>query len=212
MRPGFGLDATEGTGPLPGRRAGAGQLLRHPFLDRQVPVVLGEHVTTEAGTGAVHTAPAHGQDDFVVGQAYGLEVFNPVGGNGVYLPETDFFAGQHVFRANAAIVELLGERGVLLHHEEYEHSYPHCWRHKSPIIFRATPQWFVSMHQNGLLEKAVAAVESVQWLPEWGRARIDSMLTERPDWCISRQRTWGVANPVVHPSRERRPASRIPPG
>ena len=168
------------------------QLLQHPFLDRQVPVVLGEHVTTEAGTGAVHTAPAHGQDDYVVGEQYGLEVFNPVGGNGVFLPETPYFAGQHVMKANAAIVDLLRERGVLLHHEDYEHSYPHCWRHKTPIIFRATPQWFVSMQQNGLLQGAKAAVENVQWLPEWGKARIDAMLASRPDWCISRQRTWGV--------------------
>ncbi len=168
------------------------QLLQHPFLDRQVLVVLGDHVTTEAGTGAVHTAPAHGQDDFVVGQKYGIEVYNPVGSNGVYLPETEFFGGQHVLKANAAIIELLGERGVLLHHEEYEHSYPHCWRHKTPIIFRATPQWFVSMEQNGLLDAAKGAVEEVQWLPEWGKARIDSMLVNRPDWCISRQRTWGV--------------------
>lgn len=168
------------------------QLLQHPYLDRQVPVVLGEHVTTEAGTGAVHTAPAHGQDDFVVGQRYDLEVYNPVGGNGVYLPETELFAGQHVMKANALIVDLLAERGVLLHHEQYEHSYPHCWRHKTPIIFRATPQWFVSMQQNGLLDAAKEAVEQVQWLPEWGKARIDSMLVNRPDWCISRQRTWGV--------------------
>tara|TARA_R110002110_G_scaffold245617_3_gene461974 strand:- start:15679 stop:18483 length:2805 start_codon:yes stop_codon:yes gene_type:complete len=168
------------------------QLLQHPFLDRQVPVVLGEHVTTEAGTGAVHTAPAHGQDDYVVGEQYGLEVFNPVGGNGVFLPEIPYFAGQHVMKANAAIVDLLRERGVLLHHEDYEHSYPHCWRHKTPIIFRATPQWFVSMQQNGLLQGAKAAVEKVQWLPEWGKARIDAMLASRPDWCISRQRTWGV--------------------
>ncbi len=168
------------------------QWLQHPFLDRQVPVVLGEHVTTEAGTGAVHTAPAHGQDDFVVGEQYGLEVYNPVGGNGVYLPDTPHFAGLHVMKANAAIVEMLRERGVLLHHEDYEHSYPHCWRHKTPIIFRATPQWFVSMHQNGLLRGAQAAVENVQWLPEWGKARIDAMLASRPDWCISRQRTWGV--------------------
>ena len=168
------------------------QLLQHCFLDRQVPVILGTHVTTEAGTGAVHTAPAHGQDDFVVGQQYDLEVYNPVGGNGVYLPETEYFAGQHVFKANDAVVELLAERGVLLHHEKYEHSYPHCWRHKTPIIFRATPQWFVSMEQNGLLARAKEEVERVEWLPEWGKARIDSMLGSRPDWCISRQRTWGV--------------------
>jgi isoleucyl-tRNA synthetase len=168
------------------------QKLQHCFLDRQVPVILGDHVTTEAGTGAVHTAPAHGQDDFTVGQRYDLEVYNPVGSNGVYLPDTEYFAGQHVMKANTAIVELLRERGVLLHSEEYEHSYPHCWRHKTPIIFRATPQWFISMHQNHLLERAQQAVEQVQWLPDWGRARIDAMLNDRPDWCISRQRTWGV--------------------
>ncbi|MEH6592019.1 MAG: isoleucine--tRNA ligase [Halioglobus sp.] len=166
--------------------------LQHPFLDRTVPVVLGDHVTTDAGTGAVHTAPAHGQEDFVVGQQYGIEVYNPVGANGVYLPETEIFAGQHVLKANPEIVALLEERGVLLHHEDYEHSYPHCWRHKTPIIFRATPQWFISMEQNHLLDQAKAAVEQVEWLPEWGRGRIDSMLETRPDWCISRQRTWGV--------------------
>ncbi len=187
----FGLDAVE----ILGRCKGAAlenQLLQHCFLERQVPVILGDHVTTEAGTGAVHTAPAHGQDDFVVGQQYELEVYNPVGGNGVYLEDTEYFAGQHVLKANGAIIELLRERGVLLHYEDYEHSYPHCWRHKTPIIFRATPQWFVSMAQKGLLDQALDAVEQVEWLPEWGKARIDSMLGSRPDWCISRQRTWGV--------------------
>jgi len=168
------------------------QWLQHPFLERRVPVILGDHVTTEAGTGAVHTAPAHGQDDFVVGEQYGIEVYNPVGGNGVYLEDTEFFGGQHVLKANDNIIALLRERGVLLYDEAYEHSYPHCWRHKTPIIFRATPQWFVSMTQNGLLAAANEQVESVEWLPEWGRARIDAMLSSRPDWCISRQRTWGV--------------------
>ncbi len=187
----FGLPALTVLGRCKGA-ALENQLLQHCFLERQVPVILGDHVTTEAGTGAVHTAPAHGQDDFVVGQAYGLEVYNPVGGNGVYLPDTEHFAGQHVLKANTAIIDLLGERGVLLHAEQYQHSYPHCWRHKTPIIFRATPQWFVGMHQNGLLGSALAAVEQVQWLPEWGKARIDAMLANRPDWCISRQRTWGV--------------------
>ena len=160
-------------------------LLQHPFYDRQVPVILGEHVTTEAGTGAVHTAPAHGVDDFNVCQQYGIEVYNPVGNNGVYLPDT-------VLKANDAVIDLLKERDVLLHHENYEHSYPHCWRHKSPIIFRATPQWFVSMKKNGLLDKALQEIEGVEWLPSWGKARIDSMVNDRPDWCVSRQRTWGV--------------------
>ena len=187
----FGLDELK----ILGRCRGAaleGLLLQHPYLEREIPVILGEHVTTESGTGAVHTAPAHGQDDFVVGAAYDIEVYNPVGSNGVYLPDTEFFAGQFVMKANSGIIELLRERGALLHEEAYEHSYPHCWRHKTPIIFRATPQWFVSMHQQGLLDAAKAAVEGVEWLPEWGRARIDSMLEDRPDWCISRQRTWGV--------------------
>jgi isoleucyl-tRNA synthetase len=187
----FGLEQREELGRCTGA-ALEHQLLQHPFLARQVPVILGEHVTTDAGTGAVHTAPAHGQDDFEVGQRYNLEVFNPVGGNGVFLPETEHVAGQHVMKANAAILELLEERGALLHHEQYLHSYPHCWRHKTPIIFRATPQWFVSMGEKGLLAGAQSAVEDIQWLPEWGRARIDSMLDSRPDWCISRQRTWGV--------------------
>ncbi len=168
------------------------QLLQHPFYERQVPVVLGEHVTIEAGTGAVHTAPGHGQDDFVVGQKYGLEVYNPVGNNGVYLDETEFFAGQHVLKANDAIVALLEERGALLHHESLLHSYPHCWRHKTPIIFRATPQWFISMEQGGLQQQALAAIQNVEWIPDWGQARIESMVGDRPDWCISRQRTWGV--------------------
>lgn len=187
----FGLDILKVLGRCKGN-ALEHLMLQHCFLDRQVPLILGDHVTTEVGTGAVHTAPAHGQDDYVVGQKYQLEVYNPVGGNGVYLPDTEFFAGQHVLKANANVIALLQERGVLLHSEDYEHSYPHCWRHKTPIIFRATPQWFVSMHQEGLLDRALAALDGVQWLPDWGRARIDGMLAQRPDWCVSRQRTWGV--------------------
>jgi len=187
----LGLDGVKELGRCRGA-ALEGQWLQHPFLERRVPVILGDHVTTEAGTGAVHTAPAHGQEDFAAGLDYDLEVYNPVGPNGVFLPDTDHFAGQHVMKANAAIVALLAARGVLLHEEPYTHAYPHCWRHKTPIIFRATPQWFVSMHQHGLLDAAKAAVEEVQWLPEWGKARIDAMLENRPDWCISRQRTWGV--------------------
>ncbi|WP_432742142.1 isoleucine--tRNA ligase [Methylobacter sp. G7] len=168
------------------------QLLQHPFYDRQVPIILGDHVTTEAGTGAVHTAPGHGQDDYIVGLKYGLPVDNPVGNDGVFLPNTEIFAGEHVFNANAHVLEVLEEKGKLLHHVAILHSYPHCWRHKTPIIFRATPQWFISMNKNKLREQALDEVKRVAWIPEWGQARIESMMEGRPDWCISRQRTWGV--------------------
>jgi isoleucyl-tRNA synthetase len=168
------------------------QLLRHPFYKRQVPIILGDHVTTDAGTGAVHTAPGHGQEDYVAGLRYGLTVDNPVGGDGVFLPNTELFAGEHVFKANEHVIEVLEAKGKLLHHHAIEHSYPHCWRHKTPIIFRATPQWFISMEKKHLRETALTEVKRVDWIPDWGQARIESMLNGRPDWCISRQRTWGV--------------------
>jgi isoleucyl-tRNA synthetase len=168
------------------------QLLQHPFYQRNVPIILGDHVTTESGTGAVHTAPGHGQDDYIVGLKYGLPVDNPVGPDGVFLPNTELFAGEHVFKANAHVLEVLEESGKLLHHRAILHSYPHCWRHKTPIIFRATSQWFISMDKNGLREQALNEVKRVAWIPDWGQARIESMLVGRPDWCISRQRTWGV--------------------
>ena len=168
------------------------QLLRHPFYNRQVPIILGDHVTTEAGTGAVHTAPGHGQDDYIAGLKYNLPVDNPVGGNGVFLPNTEFFAGEHVFNANDHVIKVLEEKGKLLRQQAIDHSYPHCWRHKTPIIFRATPQWFIAMDQNGLRANALSEIKRVQWIPEWGQARIESMLENRPDWCISRQRIWGV--------------------
>lgn len=166
--------------------------LKHPLYDFEVPVVLGTHVTTDSGTGAVHTAPGHGQEDFVVGLKYGLEVANPVGANGVYLPDTPMFAGQHVFKANESVVEALKAAGALLVHKSYNHSYPHCWRHKTPIIFRATPQWFISMEQAGLRAKSLSEIEQTRWIPDWGQQRIENMVAGRPDWCISRQRTWGV--------------------
>ena len=168
------------------------QLLQHPFYDRQVPIILGDYVTTDAGTGAVHTAPGHGQDDYVVGMKYGLPIDNPVDSNGVFLASTEFFAGEHVFSANEHVVEVLKEKGALAHHEAILHSYPHCWRHKTPIIFRATPQWFISMDKKHLREQALNEVKRVEWIPDWGQARIESMIEGRPDWCISRQRTWGV--------------------
>jgi isoleucyl-tRNA synthetase len=166
--------------------------VNHPFLDKTVPLILGDHVTIDAGTGNVHTAPGHGQDDFIIGQRYGIETYNPVGSNGVFVEGTPFVEGQHVFKANDVILELLAAKNMLLKHEEFKHSYPHCWRHKTPIIFRATPQWFVGMHENGLMEQAVKAIDEVEWLPAWGKARIESMIEGRPDWCVSRQRTWGV--------------------
>jgi isoleucyl-tRNA synthetase len=173
-----------------------GQLLGHPFYDREVPVILGEHVTAEAGTGAVHTAPGHGQDDYVVGSRYKLPVDNPVDSRGCFLPDTGLFAGEHVLKANDHVIEVLKGKGALVHEEMLQHSYPHCWRHKTPIIFRATPQWFISMDQQGLRAAALDAIKDVQWLPDWGEARIEGMVESRPDWCISRQRTWGVPIPL----------------
>ncbi|MDR6840253.1 isoleucine--tRNA ligase [Pseudoxanthomonas sacheonensis] len=181
-----------------------GVVLKHPFYDeREIPVLLGDHVSAEDGTGAVHTAPGHGQEDFVVGQKYGLierytaAQMNPVDGRGVYLPSTPpagelVLAGMHIWKANDAIVDALRESGALLAFHKLEHSYPHCWRHRTPVVFRATPQWFISMEQAHLRRDALAAIKHVKWYPAWGEARIAGMVEGRPDWCISRQRTWGV--------------------
>jgi isoleucyl-tRNA synthetase len=166
--------------------------LRHPFYDRDVPVILGNHVTVEAGTGAVHTAPGHGEEDFQVGQAYDLPVTNPVGADGRYLDNVELFAGEMVWAANDHVLDVMREHGTLLHSEPFEHSYPHCWRHKTPTAFRVTPQWFISMEQGALREQALEAIKSVRWVPGWGEERIAGMVENRPDWCISRQRTWGV--------------------
>ncbi len=185
-----------------GRAQGAaleGFKLKHPFIStREVPVLLGDHVTTDAGTGAVHTAPGHGQEDFAVcakygiTEQYGAAEINPVGGNGVFLPCTPLVEGQFIWKANPVLIEALRERGVLLAVGELLHSYPHCWRHKTPVAFRATPQWFISMDANGLRRAALDAIPKVRWVPEWGQERIHGMIENRPDWCISRQRTWGV--------------------
>ncbi len=167
-------------------------LLQHPFYPRQVPVVLGEHVTLEAGTGAVHTAPDHGLDDFAVGQKYGIGTLNYIDENGLYRDYVPIFSGEHVYKVDEQVVELLQAQGALVHQTKIRHSFPHCWRTKTPLIFRATPQWFISMSQNGLLASVSASVDQVRWVPDWGKARIRAMLDASPDWCISRQRTWGV--------------------
>ncbi len=190
-----------------GRAHGAaleGAVLAHPFYaERDIPLILGDHVSAEDGTGAVHTAPGHGQEDFAVGLKYALierytaAQLNPVDGRGVYLPSTPplgeiVLAGMHIWKANEVIVEALRGIGALLAHHDIRHSYPHCWRHHKPVAFRATPQWFVSMTQANLRDDALDAIKQVEWFPGWGQARIAGMIDGRPDWTISRQRTWGV--------------------
>jgi isoleucyl-tRNA synthetase len=168
----------------------------HPWLDRVAPIVLGEHVTLDQGTGCVHTAPGHGQEDYEIGQRYGLEVYAPVDDQGRFTQEAGPFSGQKLFAANPEIIKLLQKRGMLLKDQAITHSYPHCWRCKNPVIFRATEQWFISMEKNRLRERAIYAIENdVQWIPKWGKERILGMMENRPDWCISRQRVWGV--PIV---------------
>jgi len=166
--------------------------LHHPYNGIEVPVILGDHVTTETGTGAVHTAPGHGQEDFDVGKRYDIPVVNPVDSRGVFVEDTPVVGGEFVWKANKTLVEHMRGNGTLLADVAFEHSYPHCWRHKTPTAFRTTPQWFISMDQRGLRDQALAAIDRVRWVPDWGQARIRGMVETRPDWCISRQRTWGV--------------------
>jgi len=199
----YGVDAVVVLGRATGD-ALEGMLFAHPFYDeRDIPILLGDHVSAEDGTGAVHTAPGHGQEDFAVSQKYGLvgrysaAQLNPVDGRGVYLPTTPAaggveLAGLHVWKANDVLVDVLRASGRLLAFSKLTHSYPHCWRHKTPVAFRATPQWFISMDQAHLRRDALAAIKGVTWYPEWGEARIAGMVEGRPDWTISRQRTWGV--------------------
>ena len=190
-----------------GRASGAaleGRLFAHPFYpERDIPILLGDHVSAEDGTGAVHTAPGHGAEDFAVGKQYGLldryalGELNPVDGRGVYLPSTPpagdvSIAGTHVWKAADLLLPVLQGNGALLAHVPMTHSYPHCWRHKTPVAFRATPQWFIAMDQAGLRATALQQIPQVQWFPAWGEARITGMIAGRPDWTISRQRTWGV--------------------
>ncbi|MEX2469773.1 MAG: isoleucine--tRNA ligase [Pseudohongiellaceae bacterium] len=168
------------------------QKLKHPFAQRHVPIILGEHVTTETGTGVVHTAPDHGVDDFNVGRAYGLGTLNLVDENGVFVDAAGEFAGEHVYKADEKVIERLKADGMLVAVKTITHSYAHCWRTKTPLIYRATPQWFISMSEGGLMNDALEAVKGVKWIPDWGQARIELMLRGSPDWCVSRQRTWGV--------------------
>ena len=188
----YGVESFEVLGRCEGRALEKSLLIHPVYRDKKVPVILGEHVTTDAGTGAVHTAPDHGVDDFNVGKKYGLETLNYVDDSGVFRSDVEKFAGLHVYKADAAVLEALEAEGKLVAKKVFTHSYPHCWRTKTPLIYRATPQWFVSMNQNGLKSAALDAVKGVQWIPEWGQSRIEGMLEQSPDWCISRQRTWGV--------------------
>ncbi|MBN2331504.1 MAG: isoleucine--tRNA ligase [Deltaproteobacteria bacterium] len=171
---------------------------RHPLYERQSLIIMGDHVTLEAGTGCVHTAPGHGQEDYEVGLAYGLDVYAPVDDQGRFTDEVEFFAGQFVFAANPAVIAKLEECGALVASKPLSHSYPHCWRCKKAIIFRSTEQWFISMERNDLRQRALEAINQVTWIPTWGRERIYGMVENRPDWCISRQRVWGVPIPVFY--------------
>lgn len=170
-----------------------GLVARHPFHDRNSPLVLGQHVTLDAGTGCVHTAPGHGREDYEVGLKYGLEIYSPLDDAGRFLPTVEYFAGLNVFEANPKVIGRLEADGALMAQAKLSHSYPHCWRCKKPVIFRATTQWFISMEKNDLRARALNAIDhDVRWIPAWGRERIHNMIEFRPDWCISRQRQWGV--------------------
>ena len=172
-----------------------GLVCRHPFLERESTIILADYVTLEAGTGCVHTAPGHGQEDYESGLKYGLAIYAPVDDDGRFTPEVEFFGGMFVFDANQPVNKKLAEVGALLKEEVVEHSYPHCWRCKNPIIFRSTEQWFISVDHDDLRKRALKGIEEVQWIPAWGRERIYGMIANRPDWCVSRQRVWGV--PIV---------------
>ncbi|MFW5837653.1 MAG: isoleucine--tRNA ligase, partial [Desulfovibrionaceae bacterium] len=191
----FGWSGHKVLAEVPGDEL-AGLQARHPIYDRPSPLVLADYVTLEAGTGLVHTAPGHGREDYETGRRYGLDILSPMDDEGRFLPSVEHFAGLNVFEANPKVIEVLKARDALLAEERISHSYPHCWRCKEPVIFRATTQWFISMEANELRARALHAIDNdVRWIPAWGRERIHSMIENRPDWCISRQRNWGV--PII---------------